>query len=108
MSIAVPAPLPRERVLATPRLHSPGEDPIAWLSHFDLVSQGNNWPPTTQFNTVGLYLGLNALHWFKEKHSTWTTFDDFKKAFRAKFLIHAFTAKARAAAQAFRQEFPDR
>lgn len=93
----------RERILATPNTYQPGEDPIVWLTQFDVVSRGNNWSDTSKLDTVGVYMGGISQDWYQAHHDHWKTFEAFKVAFRAKFLTPAIKARARAAANEFRQ-----
>ncbi|KAF9271973.1 hypothetical protein BGZ74_005527, partial [Mortierella antarctica] len=94
---------PRERILSTPRKFLSGEDPLVWLDDFNLIAKGNNWHQATKLNTVGLYLGGTAQKWYTSNHTIWTTFGAFADAFEGRYLTHALKAKARVAAQEYRQ-----
>lgn len=94
---------PRERILSTPRKFQPGEDPLVWIEDFNLTAKGNNWHAATKLNTVGLYLAGTAQKWYTSNHNDWGTFTAFSTAFEARYLTHALKAKARMAAQEYRQ-----
>lgn len=94
---------PCERILSTPRKFQPGEDPLVWIEDFNLTAKGNNWHAATKLNTVGLYLSGTAQKWYITNHNSWSTFNAFTEAFENRYLTHALKAKARMAAQEYRQ-----
>ncbi|KAF9198619.1 hypothetical protein BGZ59_004481, partial [Podila verticillata] len=81
----------------------PGEDPLVWIEDFNLTAKGNNWHAATKLNTVGLYLSGTAQKWYSTNHNSWSTFNAFTEAFENRYLTHALKAKARMAAQEYRQ-----
>lgn len=63
----------------------PGEDFDEWLTHYERVSQCNNWNPASQLRHVVFYLTDTALVWYENHADTLTTWssliEEMKKCF---------------------------
>ncbi|KAF9176362.1 hypothetical protein BGZ50_000913, partial [Haplosporangium sp. Z 11] len=93
----------KERVLATPRIFKPNDDPVAWLAHFETIARGNHWVGAAKLDALGVYLGGTAQSWYEAQHQKWRTFEEFKLAFTDRYHTPMLMAQACEEARSYRQ-----